>query len=245
MAEENPDELRKQLDGEREKVKRLEEFLKREEAEVSKKEGLLNELYRRIMVEGMATREDIASAIGKEHYDALAYHLSKEHESRVESEKKLAGDEDKLKFLEKKLADLDESLAKSKQRVMELEEELAGERRKRIEFEKQLMGKYQKPPEDVGRVVQKIDLSDLESVVQQVRPTESDVTVGDLAKLMLRLRRVKAVDAGIMLNTRKEIVLRLAAPLAEGKYLKIENPRNPDPTLRALKKLLDLKGRRK
>lgn len=246
MADDTLEELRKELEGEREKVKRLEELLKREETEVSKKEGLLGELYRRIMVEGIASREEIAKAIGREQYDALTYHLSKEHEKRLEAEKKLVEDGEKLKVVDKRIAEDEESLQRDRQRILELDEELAVERKKRIEFEKQLVKKYPKPTvEPGGKGFDSVDLADLESIVQQVRPVISEVTVGDLAKLLIRLRRIRAVDASIMLNTRKERVLRLAAPMADGKYIKIENPRSPDPTLRALKKLLDLKGQRK
>jgi chromosome segregation ATPase len=246
MAEDTIDELRKELEGEREKIKRLEELLKREETEVSKKEGLVGELYRRIMVEGMASREDVAKAIGREQYDALTYHLSKEHEKRVEAEKKLAFDEEKLKAVEKKLAEDEESLQKDSRRILEIEEELAIERKKRIEFEKQLVRKYLKPRAGpTEKPVESVDLDDLESVVQQVRPPISDVNMGDLARLLIRLRRIKSVDAGIMLNTTKERVLRLAAPLANGRYIKIENPKSPDPTIRALKKLLEMKGQKK
>jgi len=243
MAEEKDSEaLAKALGEEKEKIKRLEELLQKEEVEVAKKEGLLNELYRRMMVEGVVTRQEIAQAVGKEQYDALTYHLAKEHEKRLEAEKKLFEDEERLKVDEKKLAEEGELLQKDSQRISELEDELAKERKKRIELEKQLFKEIPKSKKEVvfDDFVEDLDLGDIEAV-KQPASSRRKVTVKDLVKLMLRINRMKTIDASIMLNTTKSNVLSLAKSLAKKGYLEIENPLSGDPTLRALKKLLDLK----
>lgn len=248
MAEEKSygvEELKKELESERDKIKRLEELLQREELEVAKKEGLLNELYQRIMIEGVTDKEEIARAIGKEQYEALSYHLAKEHEKRVEIEKKLMEDEENLKVDEKKLAEEEEVLQRDGQKIKELEEELTKEHNKRIELEKQLLKDYPQPEARVESedIFDDFDLKDFESTleVKPSRPSRSHVTIKDLIKLLLRINRMKAIDVSIMLNTSKENVLRLAKPLVRKGYIEIENSRSNDPTLRALRRLLELK----
>jgi len=244
------EELQKELESEREKIRRLEELLSKEEAEVAKKEGLLNELYQRIMLEGLTDKEEISRMIGKEQYEALSYHLAKEHEKRLELEKKVLEDEGQLKTKSQKLAEDGETIQKDEQKINELEAELSKERKKRIELEKELFKRYAIP--DSGSEVEEFfddfDLNDLETPTRaqpqvQQHPVHSRVTVKDLIKLLLRINRMKAIDASIMLNTTKESILRLARPLVAKGYIEVENAQSNDPTLRALKKLLSLKRR--
>ncbi|MFH1126211.1 MAG: hypothetical protein V1703_03730 [Candidatus Altiarchaeota archaeon] len=242
------EELLKGLEGEREKTRRLEELIKRDEAEIARKEGLLNELYRRIMIEGMTNRDEISSAIGKEQYDSLTYHLSKEHEERVKTEKKLLEDEEKLKVQDIKIAEESEFIERDKKRISELENELAAERKKRMEIEKNFARGYKPKAGEFesgfDELLEDIDLVDIDVAQERAhsqRASRRDVTVKDLTRLLLRINRMRAIDASIMLNTSKEKILLLASMLAKKGYLEIENPKGNDPTLRALKRLLDLK----
>jgi len=247
-----PDELARELEAERARVKQLEDLMRREESEVAKKEALLNELYKRIMLEGLTDREEIARAIGKEQYDALTYHLAKEHERALDLEKKLLEDEEKVKMEGRKLAEDEELLERDSKRIMELDEELTSERRKRIDLEKQLFAvaapqKPEKPVEEstVGNFFKDFDFADLrrQAKSQPARAGRSHVTVKDLIKLLLRIHRMRTIDASIMLNTSKERILSFAGPLERQGYLEIENPRSNDPVLRAMPKLLELRRR--
>jgi hypothetical protein len=276
MADEDapkPDEIKKELEAERARVKQLEDLLKKEESEVSKKEALLNELYKRIMLEGLTDREEIARAIGKEQYDALTYHLSKEHERALELERKLLEDEEKIRLKEKKLSEDEEMLERDSKRIMGLDEELTNERRKRMDLERQLLfaAAPQKPEKPVSEGVvedflEDLDLADLgqqsgkqeprakqkeqkeseqepELKQQPSRTVSSHVTIKDLIKLMLRVHRMRTIDASILLNTSKEKILSFVRPLARQGYIEIENAKSSDPVLRVTPKLLELRRR--
>ncbi|MBM3308685.1 MAG: hypothetical protein FJY77_00360 [Candidatus Altiarchaeales archaeon] len=244
VEDKTPEELAKDLEFEREKIKRLEELLKKEETEVAKKEGLLNELYKRMMLEGATSRDEIANAIGREQYEALSYHLAKEHEKRLEVEKKLLEDEEKLKTEERKISEEEEILQKDEQKIAELQDALAKEKKKRIELEKQLFKEYPKPEREItfDDFIEDLDLWGIEEKSRKPASHHQPVAK-DLVALMLRINRMKAIDASIMLNTTKQNVLALAKPLTKKGYLEIENSTGSDPTIRALKKLLDLKRR--
>ena len=204
--------LKRELDGEREKIKRLEELLRKEESEVVKREQLLNELYRRMVIEKVIDKEEISNIVGKQQYDSLSYHLAKEHEKRVDAEEKLVQDDRMLKADEEKLAEESLLIRKDEERIAQLEEELSNERKKRIDMEKELVKGMPSIP--LGQVrdefVDDIDLSDLVERDVSKHAVRHRVTLKDLTSLLLRINRMKAIDASIMLNTTKENVLRLS-----------------------------------
>jgi hypothetical protein len=252
MAEGNnksAEELKRELESEKEKIKRLEELIDKEEKELAKKEGLLNELYQRMMIEGVMSREDIAKAIGKEQYEALSYHLAKEHQKRLEAEKKLFEDEEKLKAEDSKLSLDEEELKKDEKKISELEEDLNKEKKSRMELEVELFKGYPKHEMGSGsdEILEDLDLGDLELTAGEKavskRSGKVHASIKDLILLLLRINRMKTIDASIMLNTSKENVINLAKALERNGYIEIENPKSSDPTLRALRRLIELKGR--
>ncbi|MDD5112357.1 MAG: hypothetical protein PHG85_07425 [Candidatus Altiarchaeota archaeon] len=238
------EELRKELESAREKNKRLEQMLEKEELEVARKEGLLNELYRRMMLDGVMDKEEIARAVGKEQYEALSYHLAKEHEKRMLAEKSLLTDEERLKLDERRLTEDAEMLRRESERINQLESELTFERRRRIELEKKVVegyapGKIDSEIEDYPTLGPK-DVKTIEKAQLQLDQRRS-LTSKDLFNLMLRVGRIKALDAGIVLNTGKEHIIRLARPLVKSGYIEIQGEGGKEPTLQALKKLLDMR----
>lgn len=220
-------QLRKLYEAEKKKNEQL-------AAELKEREKKFTEQYQKLLQveQGIISGEEALRTIEQEHIDSLSYHLRKEHKAKLELEKTL---EDERKRFEDEIAAKDRNIASFEKTVRELNLELNSTREEVLSKDSALQVK---DDESWEKILAKTGLaSDLDLGFEGEHETVN-VQLQDLLKLLGRIGKIRVSDAARNLGTDEKQVMKFAKLLHKKNFVKVENLKSGDPTLRATKELI-------
>ena len=202
------------LEEEQRKVRHLEERLKKAEEAIAVMDSELNGWHNRAL-DGISPGE-IVGVIHKEQLNSMAYYLFKAQARITELEEELASTKRELEKLrnifrpskEEPKKDLSE---KEKAPAAPVEASKSGQRIS--------AGEILSEEEVAG-------LLGMEEIHEEFKKKESR-SIRDFIDLIVRLQRVKVVDASILLNVDKGLMNIWVDKLGKRKLIQVENPKDP------------------
>jgi len=209
------------------------------EAELAEKERQFTEQYQKLLQveQGIIDGEETIRTIEQEHIKSLTQHLHRERrkssdlEKRIEETKSQCNAQlaEERKKAEEAIKGKDEEISALSQEVGMWKTKYKTEHEARIVLEESRMSQAmsQKKVHGDGRMFDE-DAPGDDSISQ----------TQDLVKILSRYGRVKLSEVASLLEQEPSEVMKKIRILHERKFVKIENPKSPDPTLLATKDLV-------
>lgn len=242
-------ELESELEEKRGKITDLEKIIKDVEDQLSEREAELARWHDRVLEETPLTQGDV-DLVSKQKIKSLSYHLKKENSSRTQLEEELKTVRGKLDQQQQRIKELENKLVDKNSVIEDLKADLS-ERIQRISgLEDNLMlGRDDRASTDLADT-EDVLAGDLEEISELDRALDTLVSKpekpgGSLVKdsrelldLLIKLGRVKVVDAAILMDTNMNRVKACAKILYSRGLIQVSG-RDKNMMLIATKDLLE------
>lgn len=220
-------ELRRQYEEEKQRRADLEKKL-------SENEKKFTEQYQKLLdvEQGIISGEEAIRTIEREHIDSLTHHLRKEHKIRIRIEKER---EDERKASDGELSHKDVEIVEKEKIIHDLEHKLDDLRGKLADKDDK-MKKHEE--EDINKMVGVGGLAaDLDIGFEGYEDSRL-VQMQDILKLVGRIGRIRLSDVSRNLDMDQRRIVEHIRLFQKKGLIKVENPKQKDPTLRATRKLI-------